>query len=168
MEMGLLFFMVLPLPHVIRRKFVKAIERLQASSNFKIGVIFISTILGLQFMDCLQRLRKFDYLKNPYFTTSNTSTSNTMLSNDQLASKFYSQRNLYISGAVLYLELAIFTVSTILKKLVAKKDTLRSMNVKKEFGTKKEEANKYKELIKVKQEEINNLKKDIKSQQEKL
>lgn len=96
------------------------------------------------------------------------SASNTMLTNDQLASKFYSQRNLYISGAVLYLELAIFTVSTILKKLVAKQDTLRSVNIKKEYGSKEEEVEKYKELIKSKQTQIDNLSKEIKSKHDTL
>lgn len=80
-----------------------------------------------------------------------------MMKSEQLASKFYSQRNLYISGAVLYLELAIYTVSTIVRKLVAKQDRLQSLSVG-EFADESEEIEKYKQLIKQKDQEIEKLK----------
>lgn len=160
-EMGTLFMMVLPLPHILRRKFIHFIEIIQKSQNFKVGLIFFTIILGLQFIDCVNRLNKLDYLKTPYFTMSNMS-SNTMLTNDQLASKFYSQRNLYLSGAVLYLELAIYTVITHLKKLVAKEDKLRSLNVKQTFASEDEEIAKYKQLIESKEKDIEVMKKQIK------
>ncbi|CAH6723138.1 endoplasmic reticulum transmembrane protein 1 [[Candida] jaroonii] len=159
-EMATLFMMVLPLPHILRRKFIHLIEILQKSQNFKVGLIFFTIILGLQFMDCVNRLNRLDYLRTPYFTMSNMS-SNTMLTNDQLASKFYSQRNLYLSGAVLYLELAIYTVITHLKKLVAKEDKLRSLNVKQTFASEDEEVAKYKQLIEAKEKDISVMKKQI-------
>lgn len=160
-EMGILFMMVLPLPHVVRRKLIHAINSLQGSSNYKVGVIFLSTVLGLQFIDCLNKLR-------PYFLSSNIGSSSAMYTNDQLASKFYAQRNLYISGAVLYLELAIFTVSTILRKLVLKEDRLRSFNVKLEPGTKDEagEIEKYKVLLESKDKDIGAMKKQIQGLQD--
>lgn len=47
---------------------------------------------------------------------------------DQLASKFYAQRNLYITGAVLYLSMAINTVVSILEKLVRKESSFRELS----------------------------------------
>lgn len=129
------------------------INALYSSSNFKIGFWFYTIVLALQFIDCLNRLNKFDYVSNPYYTTSLP----TMMKSEQLASKFYSQRNLYISGAVLYLELAIYTVSTIVRKLVAKQDRLQSLSVG-EFADESEEIEKYKQLIKQKDQEIEKLK----------
>lgn len=167
-EMVILFLMVLPLPHGVRRKIIHTINLLNTSSHYRIGITFLSIILGLQFVDCLNKLRRYDYLKNPYFTSSNMGSPSSMLTNDQLASKFYAQRNLYISGAVLFLELAIFTVSTILRKMVLKEDRLRSFNVKSDSGDKKddnkgeqEEVEKYQELIKSKDKDIATMKKQI-------
>ncbi|WEJ96216.1 ER 25 kDa transmembrane protein [Yamadazyma tenuis] len=153
--------MVLPLPHVFRRRIVSLIDVLRSSSNFKIGVGFYSLILAMQFADCLQRLQKLDYMKTPYFTMSNIPGGPVGLTNEQLASKFYSQRNLYISGAVLYLELAIYTVGTILKKLVLKEDRLRATNLTQKFGSEQEEEAKYKQLLTVKDQEIAKVKAEL-------
>lgn len=164
-EMLILFIMVLPLPQIVRRKIIGAIDVLKGSSNYTVGVIFLSVVLGMQFIDCLNKLRRFDYLKNPYFTSSSMGNPSSMLTNDQLASKFYAQRNLYISGAVLYLELAIFTVSTHLRKLVAKEDRLRSFNIKSESKDEKvddaQEVEKYQVLIESKEKDIATMKKQI-------
>lgn len=159
-EMAILFLFVLPLPHAVRRKLITVIDLLRNLNNFKIGLGFFTAVLALQFIDCANRLQRLDYLKNPYFTTSNNSSSS-MLTNDQLAAKFFSQRNLYLSGAVLYLELSIYTVGTILRKLVSKEENLRQLNVKPEFASAGEEASKYKELISKKQQDIDTLKKQV-------
>lgn len=150
-EMAILFALVLPLPHVVRRKFVHTVDLLRKSQNVKVGLVFFTIILGLQFFDCVNRLQRQEFMKNPYFLNSLTSS---MISNEQLASKFYSQRNLYLSGAVLYLELAIYSVTTIVRKLVLKEEKLRS-------GNDEGEIEKYEELIRLKEKDIEVMKKQI-------
>lgn len=148
-EMAILLLLVLPLPHLVRRKFIGTIDVLQKNQNVKVGIIFFTVILGLQFVDCVNRLQKMDFIKNPYYASSNG-----MLNNEQLASKFYSQRNLYLSGAVLYLELAIYSVITIVRKLVLKETKLRA-------GNDDGEVEKYTELVKLREKDIEVLRKQI-------
>ena len=81
---------------------------LQKSQNFRVGIVFSIILMSLQLLDCIQRLNKYaDAETNPHFPG---------IDYDRLASKFYSQRNLYLSGAVLYLQVAIGTVVTIVRK----------------------------------------------------
>lgn len=130
-EMIVLFGLVLPLPHIFRTKILQLETLLRSLKNVQIGTIFATLLLVMQFVDCLQRLKKLDYVSNPYYVSQNAAGAPPVfrgqLSNEQLASKFYSQRNLYITGAVLYLELAIATVMPILRKLVAKEEEYRKL-----------------------------------------
>lgn len=159
-EMITLFSLVCPIPHPVRVRMMHAIEVLRTLNNFKIGVIFTTILLGMQFMDCINRLKKFLELGNPYFGSFSTTNQQIAgsLTSGQLASKFYAQRNLYLTGAVLYLELAIWVVVGIVEKLVAKETQLRVLNSK---ATSDEEAEKYKELIRKKDVDIKALKLQI-------
>ncbi|RLV83155.1 Endoplasmic reticulum transmembrane protein 1 [Meyerozyma sp. JA9] len=152
-EMITLFVLVCPIPHPVRVRMMHATEVLRTSNNFKIGVIFSTILLGMQFVDCVNRLKKFSELGNPYFGSFSTTNQQIAgsLTSGQLASKFYAQRNLYLTGAVLYLELAIWVVVGIVEKLVAKETQLRVLNSK---ATSDEEAEKYKELIRKKEVDI--------------
>lgn len=82
------------------------------------------------------------------------------LTHEQLATKFYSQRNLYLTGAVLYLMLAIRTVTTIVEKLVKKEGEYRELVAKKAGGD-SGEVDKYTELIKIRERDVQGLKKQI-------
>merc|ERR1711890_121919 len=66
-----------------------AIEVLRTLNNFKIGVIFTTILLGMQFMDCINRLKKFLELGNPYFGSFSTTNQQIAgsLTSGQLASK---------------------------------------------------------------------------------
>lgn len=168
LEMVTLLLMVLPLPHPVRVKIIDISILLRNLKNFKIGLWFTVILLSMQFMDCIQRLQRFGHLGNPYFALNSQNNQFGTMSYDQLASKFYSQRNLYITGAVLYLMLAIFTVSTILKKLVSKETEFRKLSSGEAKGDSKvaneEELNevaKYKKLIEQKETDIATLKKQI-------
>ncbi|KAM9913364.1 hypothetical protein OXX69_001708 [Metschnikowia pulcherrima] len=81
------------------------------------------------------------------------------LSSDQLASKFYAQRNLYLSGAVIYLGLSIHTVLAIMGKLVAKEASYRDSQNEGETNT--EEIAKLKETSRKREVEITAMKKQI-------
>lgn len=154
-QMAFLLLLLLPLPHPLRVRIMKVVDAMQRNSNLKVGLVFTTVLLGLQFWDCVNKLTKYSHNKNPYYAN----TLGGMLS-DQLASKFYAQRNLYISGAVLYLEVAIGTVVTILRKLVKKEAEIRASS-KKDGSSDASEADKYRELIRQKEVDIAAFKKQI-------
>lgn len=165
-EMVSLLLMVLPLPHPVRVKMVDLATILQNLKNFQIGLWFTVILLGMQFVDCIQRLQRFGHLGNPYFALNSNSSQFGSVTYDQLALKFYSQRNLYITGAVLYLMLAIFTVNTILKKLVLKETEYRKLaaDEKSDVSSDDKESDeiaKYKKLIEQKEVDIATLKKQV-------
>lgn len=128
-EMSFLLLLLLPLPHIVRVRILDFSAKLGQNKNFKVGLLFTTVLLGLQFTDCVNKLRRFYNIENPYFAQHNTQPqmANTLLY-DKLASKFYAQRNLYITGAVLYLELSINTVVSILRKLVFKENSYRELS----------------------------------------
>lgn len=164
-EMAFLLVLVLPLPFPVRTKINDATSAVTRTSNFKIGLFFVTFVLGLQFADCLQRLNRHGS-SSPYFT-SFSQAANSNLLYDQLASKFYAQRNLYISGAVLYLEVSIYTVITIIRKMVKKEAEYRSVtNIhQKNFKNTDDEAEEYRNLIKQKELDIATLRKQLNGSQ---
>ncbi|KAI5959352.1 YET1 [Candida theae] len=116
--------------------------------------------MSLQFYDCLQRLEKFKKVQE-------SDVLQGFVNYDKLASKFYSQRNLYLSGAILYLMLSIYTVSTIVRKLVLKEKVYRQLLAERDEGLNAPEAGDSEELVKVKhlielkQKDIDALKKQL-------
>lgn len=126
-EMVVLFVYLLPMPFLVRRKLVNGAAAIRQNANFKVGLVFSTILMALQFMDCLKKLQRYAIIENPYFA-QNTARGSDMLY-DQLALKFYAQRNLYITGAVLYLGLSINTVVSLLRNLVSKEAELRKVQL---------------------------------------
>lgn len=157
LEMGFLLLLVLPLPHIIRTQIVDIVFLLEKSTYFKTGVGFWTMLMSMQVADCVQKLNKFtgNHGENPYYAQNHH--QNVPLTHEQLASKFYAQRNLYISGAVLYLMISIYTVVSIVKKLVLKEKAVREFKP----VNNDDEVVKYKELLIVKQQDIDTLKKQV-------
>lgn len=161
-EMSYLLLLLVPLPFAVRQKLVNGSVRLNQSKNFKSGWAFTTVMLGLQFIDCVQKLNKY-HTSDGFPQSREVGTARY----DQLASKFYSQRNLYITGAVLYLEVSIFTVVTILKKLVAKEELYRaatSVETGKgdsQTSDQQEEAAELRKLIKEKENDIATFRKQL-------
>ncbi|KAK6875278.1 Endoplasmic reticulum transmembrane protein 1 [Candida tropicalis] len=104
----------------------------------------------MQLLDCVQRLRKYADIENPNFPG---------IDYDRLASKFYSQRNLYLSGAILYLQVAIGTVVTIVRKMVLKEKLFRQSKTNTVDDA--AEVEKLKHLIELKQQDIDVFKKQV-------
>lgn len=152
-QMITLLVLVLPLPYVVRQKIVDLTFVLQKSQNFRVGIVFSIILMSLQLLDCIQRLNKYaDAETNPHFPG---------IDYDRLASKFYSQRNLYLSGAVLYLQVAIGTVVTIVRKMVLKEKLYREANIKPATDDEATEIEKLKHLIELKQQDIDTFKKQV-------
>lgn len=169
-EMLVLVAFILPLPLVVRQRFIDGVDLLRKLKNFQVGCVFTTVLLVMQFYDCLNRLNKYDYVSNPYYTTTSAADHKirTPLTSEQVASKFYSQRNLYITGAVLYLELAIATVLPILRRLVAKETEYRKLSAAEKAtlsNTGTTEKEKLQKLIAAKDLDIATFKKQIKGLQ---
>lgn len=161
LQMVTLLALVSPLPHPVRSKFVDIEIFLSKLKNFKVGLTFSIILLGMQFMDCVNRLEKLGHVVNPF--KAQVGFFGTM-GYDQLASKFYSQRNLYLTGAVLYLMMSIYTVTTIIKKLVLKEAEYRRLKIAETSGEGKddsEEILKYKKLIEQKDTDIATFRKQV-------
>ncbi|EER35263.1 conserved hypothetical protein [Candida tropicalis MYA-3404] len=148
--MAILLTLVLPLPYVVRQKIVDITFALQKNQNFRVGVVFSIVLMGMQLLDCVQRLRKYADIENPNFPG---------IDYDRLASKFYSQRNLYLSGAILYLQVAIGTVVTIVRKMVLKEKLFRQSKTNTVDDA--AEVEKLKHLIELKQQDIDVFKKQV-------
>lgn len=157
-QMVIVSILLVPLPYIVRSKIVNVWASVRKNSNFKVGLIFISGILVLQFVDCVQKLQKFHRKQNLDSIAGPQLGGGLLL--DQLASKFYAQRNLYLSGAVLYLGLSIHTVLLIVGKLVAKETLYRTAqkDVQKDGS---EEIATLKEQIRKRDVEITAMKKQI-------
>lgn len=125
-QMAILAFLLMPLPHGVRARLVRGYAALRKTANFKVGLIFTLTLMALQFMDCLRKLQKYTRLEDGMVNRAMQAVG---LLLEQLASKFYAQRNLYLCGAVLYLGVAIETVLGILDKLVTKEALYRAAQV---------------------------------------
>lgn len=124
-EMVVLFIYLLPMPFIVRQKLVDGAAAVRRNTNFKVALVFSTVLMSLQFMDCLKKLKRYAHTDNPYFAQNAVRGSDMLY--DQLALKFYAQRNLYITGAVLYLGLSINTVVLILRDLVSRKAELRKL-----------------------------------------
>lgn len=162
-QMAILFVFLLPMPLSIRKNLVNGAAAVRLNANFKVGLIFSSILMILQFMDCLKKLQRFSHVENPYFAQMNTARGGDMLY-DQLALKFYAQRNLYITGAVLYLGLSINSVVSILRNLVFKQIELKKLQLQPKVDDSETLAKLRKELA---QRELNieTMKKQIKGAQ---
>lgn len=159
-QMITLLLFVLPLPLMVRSQIVTLYTKITTAQNFRIFLMFSITLMSLQFYDCIQRLEK-------YRRVQENDVLQGFVNYDKLASKFYSQRNLYLSGAILYLLMGIYTVASIVKKLVLKEKLYRELVAERDDGSKtgksddSEEIVKVKHLIELKQKDIIALKKQL-------
>lgn len=149
-QMVSLVILLVPWPHVVRRNVIAMVDRLVKLPNFRVFVAVETVLLILQFIDCLNRLKRF-----------NNKMQSLLFTSDLLATKFYSQRNLYLSGAVLFLNIALFTVVLIVRKLISKEAEFRKIKASKGPVDEKAEVDKYEQLIAKKQKDIEILKKQI-------
>ncbi|KAF8004621.1 hypothetical protein HF325_000078 [Metschnikowia pulcherrima] len=150
-QMAVISFLLVPLPFMIRSKIVNGWAALRQNANYKVGLIFVSGIMVLQFVDYSTGARILSLLLGHTWALDFCQIS--------WRRKFYAQRNLYLSGAVIYLGLSIHTVLAIMGKLVAKEALYRDSQNEGETNT--EEIAKLKEAIRKREVEITAMRKQI-------
>ncbi|CAB4256441.1 similar to Saccharomyces cerevisiae YMR040W YET2 Protein of unknown function that may interact with ribosomes, based on co- purification experiments [Maudiozyma barnettii] len=130
-EMAVLFVLVLPLPNKIRKLLYNTYQRLYHNQQVKTVTIILSIIVGLLFIDSWKRAqvnvtlyRHQNYNQDDRLNIANQYDSHAVTPTQALASRAYNQRNVYISGFILYFMVGIPTVMSIVRRLVKYQDLI--------------------------------------------
>ncbi|AJS64965.1 Yet2p [Saccharomyces cerevisiae YJM1419] len=122
-EMAILFILVLPLPQRMRRWLYIRYSIISTNKKFRTYMVGIMIFVGLLFIDSWKRsqikVSTYRNQKNPYIINSVTPV-------DALASRAYNQRNVYISGFIIYFYICILTVMSILRRIVEWNDKMKA------------------------------------------
>ncbi|CAI4742654.1 ANL_collapsed_G0033140.mRNA.1.CDS.1 [Saccharomyces cerevisiae] len=115
-EMVMLFIFVLPLPFRIRRGIFSTYNQLTAKQQIKTIIFITGGLVGLLFIDSWKRSQ----IRVSLYHNDNSGSigSSAVTPIQALASRAYNQRNMYISGFILYFSICIPTVMSIVKRLV--------------------------------------------------
>lgn len=113
LEMSVLFVLVLPLPFRIRRLFVRSYDKLQELGQLRTVGVILYGLVGMLFLDSWWRAQR---ATQRFSEGATQDPLNTGL--QTFATKAYNERNLYISGFILYFSICIPTVINILKSLI--------------------------------------------------
>lgn len=117
-EMAVLSVLVAPLPRVVRRKVVALADFLQAQVHVRVLVYVFGGLVTTMFVDTLRKAGPRRMLQ---VTPEGVQMPPLppLPSLEAMALRFYAQRNMYLTGALMFSLVAILTVVTILRKLVA-------------------------------------------------
>ncbi|CAI4705754.1 CMF_HP2_G0036820.mRNA.1.CDS.1 [Saccharomyces cerevisiae] len=122
-EMAILFILVLPLPQRMRRWLYIRYSIISTNKKFRTYMVGIMIFVGLLFIDSWKRsqikVSTYRNQKNSYIINSVTPV-------DALASRAYNQRNVYISGFIIYFYICILTVMSILRRIVEWNDKMKA------------------------------------------
>ncbi|CCF58801.1 hypothetical protein KAFR_0F02040 [Kazachstania africana CBS 2517] len=149
-QMAILFVLVLPLPNKMRKMCYNMWEIASMKQEFKVIIVMLNILVGLLFVDSWKRA-------HVPIRHKGVNDLDSTLSMQGLASRAYNQRNVYISGFILYFMAGIPTVLSIVRRLIKYQDLI---NEKTKKGSSKEAAlvSDDKEIAKL-QEELR--KKDV-------
>ncbi|CCD23714.1 Yet1p NDAI_0C00530 [Naumovozyma dairenensis CBS 421] len=133
LEMSVLFISVLPLPNKIRKGIYKAYFKTTSSQESKTIIIILSVLVSLLFIDSWKRsqFRVTTYQSKQYQNVRRGGSGNEGIDDapvtplQALASRAYNQRNVYISGFILYFLVGIPTVMSIVRRLVKYDDLIK-------------------------------------------
>ena len=145
LEMGILFFIVLPLPNRIRKLVYNTWTKLSNKQEYRTVSYILWVIVGLLFIDSWKRANIPIHL---YFHSNRGDNTINRLGNNfedsvtsiqGLATRAYNQRNVYISGFILYFMIVIPSIMTLIKRLIKYQDLIDT-----KMGGKQEELDKLK------------------------
>ncbi|KAH3671035.1 hypothetical protein OGAPHI_000746 [Ogataea philodendri] len=170
-EMALMAVLVSPLPHKVQDAAVNAAYRLLQNQQVRVGLVFGASVLAMMFIDASRTA--MPYIPKEFYTGGAGSGANLPPVPPMFAGaswsevrvrKFYAQRNMYLTGATLFLGLAVCFNIRLLKSLVKNKmlliDAGKASDEK--TGTTTVEFEELKQELKKKELDVENLKKQIK------
>lgn len=163
-----LFVIVLPLPTRMRKMIFKTWNMIISKKEYRtVGIIF-AVIVGLLFIDSWKRANI------PVHIPGHPSAGeplDTLKSNDPVtsiqifATRAYNQRNVYISGFILYFLVAIPCIMTLFQRLIKYQDLIDMKNKKgaeaKDMKTGDKELDELRSTFKQREASLMGLKKQI-------
>lgn len=120
-EMSLLFLLVLPLPFRIRRMIVDIFERILKFPQLKTITSIGYVLVGILFLDSWKRTYSVSF-RNTFPVGKALSEDRMTATTQEYVSRTYNQRNLYLSGFLLYFNVCIPTVVNILRSMIRHKE----------------------------------------------
>lgn len=134
LEIVVVSVLLLPLPHVIRKKIVQTADFLYGQVQLRISLYVCTGLISMAFIDFAQKaFKKVDPVHrsaNGGFIEGGYSE---ISGGEYLARKFYNQRNFYLTGIVLVLALAIIALILLMRKLVKWDDLLSKKGLQDEL-----------------------------------
>lgn len=168
-EMVMLFIFVLPLPFRIRRGIFSTYNQLTAKQQIKTIIFITGCLVGLLFIDSWKRSQ----IRVSLYHNDNSGSigSSAVTPIQALASRAYNQRNMYISGFILYFSICIPTVMSIVKRLVKyqglineqKKQKLNKPSSNSKKDSNEADSTKLQEELRKKQISLEGLQKQVKN-----
>lgn len=165
-EMTLLAIMLLPLPQGMQRSLVTTIDSLLRNSQIRVGLSFIALIVSLMFFDAVKT--SFPHKDSSFaaFSAQSYPVTKTIGQSiwDVRSKKFYAHRNMYITGAVLYLMVAIYFNDLLLSSIVRNKEKLIKATDPKAKQTEKTSSIEYEKLqheLKLKEDDVATFKRQL-------
>lgn len=131
--MVLMTILVLPLPLRLRKSSFNVYSKLYDNKEFRTVYSVAGVVVTLLFIDALKSTWKLK-TNDTYNLTQYRATY--QHSSDVMARIFYAQRNVYISGAVVFFGFAIPTVFTIVRRLIKYEELARAMKDPKQVEAK--------------------------------
>lgn len=171
-EMAILFIVVLPLPHRLRRMIYKMYYKWSSNSQFKTVYYIFGGLVGLLFVDSWKRAQVKVSLYHHKRYSEDDSDPSAVTPIQALASRAYNQRNVYISGFILYFMICIPTVMTIVRRLNKYQTLINEQNEKNpkkahaEKLVEDKEINELKEKLRAKDVSLQGLQKQVKNLEE--
>ncbi|EGA61526.1 Yet1p [Saccharomyces cerevisiae FostersO] len=167
--MVMLFIFVLPLPFRIRRGIFSTYNQLTAKQQIKTIIFITGCLVGLLFIDSWKRSQ----IRVSLYHNDNSGSigSSAVTPIQALASRAYNQRNMYISGFILYFSICIPTVMSIVKRLVKyqglineqKKQKLNKPSSNSKKDSNEADSTKLQEELRKKQISLEGLQKQVKN-----
>ncbi|CAD6635859.1 BAH_G0032130.mRNA.1.CDS.1 [Saccharomyces cerevisiae] len=168
-EMVMLFIFVLPLPFRIRRGIFSTYNQLTAKQQIKTIIFITGCLVGLLFIDSWKRSQ----IRVSLYHNDNSGSigSSAVTPIQALASRAYNQRNMYISGFILYFSICIPTVMSIVKRLVKyqglineqEKQKLNKPSSNSKTDSNEADSTKLQEELRKKQISLEGLQKQVKN-----
>lgn len=131
-EMAFLVFIVLPLPNKIRKLVYRIWNKIISKQEYMTIGCILWVIVGLLFVDSFKRANiPINLPGHPSGGSENLDTlksSDPVTSIQVFATRAYNQRNVYISGFILYFMIVIPSIMTLIKRLIKYQDLLDKKN----------------------------------------
>ncbi|SCU81718.1 LAFA_0C06744g1_1 [Lachancea sp. 'fantastica'] len=125
-EMACLFALVLPLHYKLRKALVTSYFRFMSYTQVKTVIFIVMGLVGLLFVDSWKRSQISVFLHHhPASSGADPNGVGNVTPVQALASRAYNQRNIYISGFILYFWFCIPVVISVVRRLVKYETLIR-------------------------------------------